>query len=93
MIMAKKMMKRGRHYPPMPFEDFLDEDLKKRNNALLADGYTHPAKVKAYLRTDGYVSVRLVWRKRSKPLSITFTESFQIDMRETVQSAIDKGYS
>jgi len=77
------MPRRGKHLPPhdaLPLAQRLSPAL---HAGLLGDGFELTDTVRPYLRADGRVSIRLVWRcrHRSDSASVTITHVVSVDGR------------
>jgi len=79
----RRMPRRGQCLPPhdaLPLAQVLSPGL---HATLLGDGFTLTPTVRPYLRTDGHVSIRLVWRCRHRgdSASVSITHVVTVDGR------------
>ncbi|MBB4287725.1 hypothetical protein [Roseospira goensis] len=74
----------GRHLPPHDAADLAERLDPTLHATLLADGFRLAPTVRPYLRQDGRVTVRLVWRCRAQTgdtVAITATHVVRVEGR------------
>jgi len=72
--------RRGRHLTPHDAHSLItkDGDLSRLHQRLCADGYVLKPTVRPYLRLDGFITLKFVWRKRSRENSSTFESTIHV---------------
>lgn len=83
---SRKAPRRGRHLPSLEWEALLELDpfMARQDERLRAEGYVRARGIRVYLRTDGRLTLTLVWRRREAGVTTTFTTVLR-ERREDVK--------
>lgn len=79
----QKRKRRGRHLKACDALTLANAiaDVTRLHESLTKDGYVLKPTIRPYLRVDGLVTLRFVWRKNAKDMKSTFESTVHVRVR------------